>query len=167
LEACHTPLIGFSGELVVPKGVISLFTTFGTPPRHRTVPVSFMVVEAESPYNVIIGRPAIHELQAAVSSYHQKMKFPTLKGIGEVKGDQSMARKCYTSGTKGKSYKLAAAVELDSIDRQPIGVPIEKMKEVPLSKDVLEKFVKIGSLLSEAEQQELLSCLQKNKDVFA
>jgi hypothetical protein len=95
------------------------------------------------------------------------MKFPTLKGVGEVKGDQAMARKCYTTGTKGKSYKLAAEVELDSIDRETIGVPVEKMKEVPLSKEVPDKFVKIGSLLSEAEQLDLLSCLQKNKEVFA
>ena len=41
------------------------------------------------------------------------------------------------------------------------------MKDVPLSEDLPEKFVKIGSLLSEAEQHKLLSCLQKNKDVFA
>ena len=34
-------------------------------------------------------------MKAATSTYYLKVKFPTAHGIGEIKGDQFLARECY------------------------------------------------------------------------
>ncbi|GFZ16906.1 hypothetical protein Acr_26g0001760 [Actinidia rufa] len=51
-------------------------------------------------YNAILGRPMLGRIKAITSTYHLKMKFPTLTGIGEVKGDQKVARQCFISAMK-------------------------------------------------------------------
>ncbi|XP_073051258.1 uncharacterized protein [Primulina eburnea] len=55
----------------------------------------FTVVDAPSSYNIILGRPAMNEMRAVASTYHQKIKFPVRGRVGEVKGDQPSSRKCY------------------------------------------------------------------------
>ena len=56
---------------------------------------SLFVVDCPSSYNVIIGRPTLNHWKPATSTYCLKVKFPTNYGIGEVKGDQVLARECY------------------------------------------------------------------------
>ena len=46
-------------------------------------------------YNVIIGRPTLNRWKVATSTYCLKVKFPTKNGVGEVKGDQVLAREFY------------------------------------------------------------------------
>ncbi|GFS29200.1 hypothetical protein Acr_00g0005780 [Actinidia rufa] len=52
-----------------------------------TVWQDFIMVDCPSPYNAILGRPTLGGIKAITSTYHLKMKFPTLTGIGEVKGN--------------------------------------------------------------------------------
>ena len=37
----------------------------------------------------------LNRWKAAISTYCLKVKFPTEQGIGEIKGDQVLARECY------------------------------------------------------------------------
>ncbi|GFZ19285.1 hypothetical protein Acr_27g0010240 [Actinidia rufa] len=56
----------------------------------------------------ILGRPTLGGIKAITSTYHLKMKFPTLTRIGEVKGDQKVARQCFISAMKvGTSVQSA------------------------------------------------------------
>ena len=72
------------------NGIIDLAVTFGTPGGIEVVHiVSFRVVDQESPYNVIIGQPALNRLRAITSTYHLLVMFPTEDGIGIMDGDQS------------------------------------------------------------------------------
>ena len=97
-----TMLIGFSGEqkstlgeIIIPvyaKGV-NLYT-------------NFLVLDCQSPYNAILGRPWIHELKAVPSTYHQMIKFPTKWGVKEIKGEQRAARECYQNALKKKKQEL-------------------------------------------------------------
>ena len=57
--------------------------------------LEFLVVDCPSTYNVIIGRPTLNKWKAVKSTYCLNVKFPTDNGVGEVKGDQVMARECY------------------------------------------------------------------------
>ncbi|XP_073061959.1 uncharacterized protein [Primulina eburnea] len=95
LEAVETALFGFAGHAVYPEGEIALPLTLGTGDLRKTVITAFTVVDTPSSYNVILGRPAINEMRAVASTYHQKIKFPVKGQVGEVKGDQPSSRRCY------------------------------------------------------------------------
>ena len=90
-----SPLVSFSGDKVYPKGIVTLMVTTGTHLRQLTRQLDFLVVDCPSSYNVIIGRPTLNCWKAATSTYYLKVKFPTENGVGEVKGDQVLARECY------------------------------------------------------------------------
>ena len=95
LRPFDSPLVSFSGDRVYPKGIVTLTITVGTYPRQLTYQLDFLVVDCPSSYNVIIGRPTLNRWKLAMSTYCLKVKFPTDKGVGEVKGDQVLARECY------------------------------------------------------------------------
>lgn len=87
-------LFGFTGNPVKPEGVIVLPMTVGDPPTKRTIQVSFIVIQAQSAHNAILGRPSLLLLQAVPSTFHLMLKFPTPRGIASVRGDQVMATTC-------------------------------------------------------------------------
>ena len=57
--------------------------------------LDFLVVDCPSSYNIIIERPTLNRWKAATSTYCLKVKFPTDNEVGEVRGDQILARECY------------------------------------------------------------------------
>ena len=67
------------------KGIVTLTVTAGTHPRQLTRQLDFLVIDCPSSYNVIIGRPTLN----------LKVKLPTKNDVGEVKGDQVLAKECY------------------------------------------------------------------------
>ncbi len=54
----------------------------------------FLVVQASSPYNVIMGRDWLHKMRVVPSTLHQKLRFPTVEGIMELNRDQVAAKQC-------------------------------------------------------------------------
>ena len=95
LRLFDSPLISFSGDRVYPNGIMTLMVTVGTYPKQLTCQLDFLVVDCPLSYNVIIGRPTFNRWKSATSTYCLKVKFPTENGIGEVRGDQVLARECY------------------------------------------------------------------------
>ena len=95
LRPFDSPLISFSGDMVYPKGIVTLTITVGTYPRQLTCQLDFLVVDCLSSYNVIIGRPTLNKWKVATSTYCLRVKFPTDNGVDEVKGDQILVRECY------------------------------------------------------------------------
>jgi len=95
LRLFDSPLVSFSGDNIYPKGIVTLTVTVGTYPRQLTYQLDFLVVDCPSPYNVIIGRPTLNQWKSATSTYCLKVKFPIENCVGEVKGDQVLAREFY------------------------------------------------------------------------
>ena len=83
-------LVGFDGKTVIPKGLIILLVQAGL----EVVEVSFIVVDAYSPYTTILARPWLHAMGADSSNLHLKVKYPTRNQGGELIGSQAMARQC-------------------------------------------------------------------------
>ncbi|KAL0366557.1 UNVERIFIED_CONTAM: hypothetical protein Sradi_3545800 [Sesamum radiatum] len=75
LEEVNTSLYGFAGEVVHPRGLISLPLTLEAGPTQKTCVLKFLVVDVPSAYNVILGRPTLNMFQAVISMYHMKIKF--------------------------------------------------------------------------------------------
>ena len=82
LEPVGTHLRGFSGEKVLPLGLIQLVLTLGDPPCQATTTVRFLIVDAPSAYNVLLGRPSLNAIKAIPSAYHMVIKFLHLVYIG-------------------------------------------------------------------------------------
>ncbi|KAL0427118.1 UNVERIFIED_CONTAM: hypothetical protein Slati_2886600 [Sesamum latifolium] len=95
LEKVNTSLYGFAGEVVHPRGMVSLPLTMGRGTARKSCLLKFLVVDVPSAYNVIQGRPTLNTFQAVISTYHMKIKFPTPGGVGEVQGDPLQSRRCY------------------------------------------------------------------------
>ena len=84
LESVNACLRGFSGERVQPLGSVQLVLTLGDPPLQATTTVKFLIVEAPSAYNMLLGRPSLNAIGVVPSAYHMVIKFPTAKGVGMV-----------------------------------------------------------------------------------
>ena len=88
LELVNAHLLGFSGEKVLPLGSVQLVITFGDHPCRATTMIKFVIVDAPSTYNMLLGRPSLNAIRAVPSTYHMVVKFPTENGVGMVRGDQ-------------------------------------------------------------------------------
>jgi len=96
-------LYGFAGDQVEVRGYVELRTTFIGDTSSRTDNIKYLVVNAPSAYNILLGRPAINRLGAVASSRHMKMKFPSPEGgVIVLKSDQKAACKCYENSLKNK-----------------------------------------------------------------
>ena len=95
LRPFGSPLVSFNRDHVYPKGIISLHITTRTHPAQVTREVNFLIFDCPSSYNVILGRRILNCLKAVTSTYCLKVKSPTPHGIGEIYGDQLLARECY------------------------------------------------------------------------
>jgi len=96
-------LYGFAGDQVEVRGYLELRMTFTDGTTSRTESIRYLVVNANSAYNILLGRPALNRLRAVASTRHMKMKLPDLSGrVIVIKSDQEEARKCYESSLRTK-----------------------------------------------------------------
>jgi len=70
------PIYGFSGEKVSTRGYIDLHTVFREGTQTKTIPIRFLIVDAPTSYNILLGHPSLNTLDAVVSTPHLAMKFP-------------------------------------------------------------------------------------------
>jgi len=99
-EGC---LYDFVGDQVEVRGHVELRTTFTNDATSRTVNIRYLVVNAPSTYNILLGRPALNKIGAVASTRHMKMKLPSLEGtIITIMPDQKAAKKCYENSLKTK-----------------------------------------------------------------
>jgi len=89
-------VVGFSGKRVGTKDYIELYTTYGQEKNIKTIRIRYLVIDANTSYNILIGRLSINRLMAIVSTPHLAMKFPSsARDILTVHVDQKEARECY------------------------------------------------------------------------
>ncbi|XP_070045655.1 uncharacterized protein [Nicotiana tomentosiformis] len=84
------------GEILLPMNVDGVIKT-----------TLFEVVNGDVGYNIILGRPWLYEMKVIPSTYHQLLKFPTLDGIKQIRGDQPAAREMIVIlvfSSKGKEH---------------------------------------------------------------
>ncbi|XP_027351113.1 uncharacterized protein LOC113862197 [Abrus precatorius] len=105
LREYHEPLVGFSGKRVETRDCIDLYTSFGLEHEEKRIKVTYLVVHANTSYNILLGRPSLNKLKAIVSTPHLAMKFPSKRGrIVTVHTDQKTARECYFASLRLKPF---------------------------------------------------------------
>jgi len=94
-------LYGFAGDQVEVRGYLELRTTFTDGTASRTESIRYLVVNAFSAYNMLLGRPTLNRLGAVLSTRHMKMKVANLTGkVITIKSDQKKAKSCYENNLK-------------------------------------------------------------------
>ena len=133
MEPVNAHLRGFSGEKVLPLGSVQLVLILGDPPCQATTMIKFLIVEAQSAYNMLLGRPSLNVIRAIPFAYHMVVKFPTENGLGRARRDQRIARECYLASMKQKAIDSVHVDELDmrdELDTRP--TPSEELEPVQL-----------------------------------
>ena len=131
-----------------------------THPRQRTRQLDFLVVECPSSYNVIIRRLTLNRWKATTSTYYLKVKFVSESSVGEVKGDQVIARKCYQAVLTAKENHTWM-IEEKKEDK------VEVLEIVELVEGEITRMTRIGTTLSPEMRTRLIQFLKENLDVFA
>ncbi|XP_026436641.1 uncharacterized protein LOC113334649 [Papaver somniferum] len=88
MDSSTCTIYGFNGAVSIPRGEIVLQVQAGP----LVTNTRFCVVDAPSPYNVIMGRLWVHRLRGTALTYHHYLCFPTPMREMEIKGDQQDAR---------------------------------------------------------------------------
>ena len=85
------------------RGHLKLRTTFTDGVAFRTENIRYLVVNAPSAYNILLGRPTLNRLRVVASTRHMKMKLPDLGGkVITIKSDQKETKRCYENSLKTK-----------------------------------------------------------------
>ena len=112
--------------------------------------VRFLIVDAPSAYNILLGRPSLNAMRAIPSAYHMVIKFPIANGVGMVRGDQRIARECYSTSMKQKAVDNVYMDELDMRDEMSTRpTPSEELEPVQIDEQP-KHLVYIGSKLAKA-----------------
>jgi hypothetical protein len=85
------PFFGVGPQPVYPLRSITLPVTFGTEENFHTENVVFDVAEVNTPFNAIIGRPALYRFMAIAHYRYLVLKMPSPAGILTVQGDRTAA----------------------------------------------------------------------------
>ena len=159
----NASLVEFGGTRVLPLGAVTLSVVVGDYPQQITKDVTFLVVDCSSAYNAILGRPTLNSWKAVTSTYHLMIKFPTDYEVGELRGNQVAAHKCYVAMMEMDDHLQAMSIE----EYRMMTEPVEELEDVFLDDSNHEWKTKIRTLASPAICQALATFLRSNQDVFA
>ena len=96
-------LYGFAGDQVEVREYIELRTTFTDGLASRTEKIRYLVVNALSAYNILLGRRTLNRTGVVPSTRHMKVKLLSMEGlIITICSDQKEAKKCYENSLKNK-----------------------------------------------------------------
>ena len=101
-----------------------------------------------------------------MSTYYLFVKFPMEYGIGEVQGDQLVARECYLAILVMEEQMQTMNIEERRTIAEPIEV-LEDVRDVHLDKSNLEGFTRFRTSMEEKTKQDLFQFLKKNMNMFA
>ncbi|XP_074352154.1 uncharacterized protein LOC141691320 [Apium graveolens] len=191
LEPCNeAPLYAIGGHPIQFEGTITLLVLLGKLSYTAEKLVKFYVVRIESPYNAIFGRPFLSTFKAMESIPHLKLKFPTEKGVGEMRGDQKTSRiimledlekdqeyegpdgtgkrKRAESEPSGSRETLNIELEKFGVDlSSPIVEPAAETEEVELYAGHSGKMVRIGKNMGADLKAKVIAVIRQYHDVFA
>jgi hypothetical protein len=157
-------------------GKIELPLSFGVAPNARSEQITFGIVDMVYPYNTIMGQGSINKFEAAIHGLYLCMKIPGPQGAKTVYGNQQTARNierdfvlgqwnvhCLTTQREVSEATRLAANEHEKAQLQSN----DGTKTIPLDPATPKQTVIISEDLTSQDEEKLISCLSRNKDVFA
>ena len=105
-----------TGLSCLPIGKILIDVLFGDKDHFRREPIWFEVVDLESPYHALLGRPALAKFMVVPHYAYLKMKMPSSKGILTMAGDYKKSSAC-AADSSWLAESLMIAAEKRLLDR--------------------------------------------------
>nr|GEY37322.1 hypothetical protein [Tanacetum cinerariifolium] len=139
LKESRIPLVGFSGEVSYPLGVINLEVTMGECRKTRTVIMVFVVVKSPSPYNALLVNPRV-----TLALVETRSRRP---GKEPMQSDDMEERRQIDKGKKPPKFSVEKTIVVN--DNYP------------------DQLVTIGGAMSTECRHALIHTLRKNVDIFA
>jgi hypothetical protein len=176
LKPSDNPLYGFGGKGTFPVGKIELPLSFGVAPNARSEQVTFDIVDMVYPYNAIMGRGSINKFEAAIHGLYLCMKILGPQGVIAVYGNQQTTRNIERDFLPGQRnvHCLTTQREVSGATRPTTDEKVKAQlqsnddtKTVPLDPATPKQTVVISEDLTSQDEEKLISCLSRNKDVFA
>ena len=138
----------------------------------RTTNIKYLVVNAPSTYNILLGRPTLNRIRVVASTRHMKMKLPSLEGtVITIKSDQKEAKKCYENSLKTKIGVFVVTTQPlreEGVTRVEIARESrpEPTDEV-LEREISGKRFKLGKSLGQETQNQIAEVIARHLDAFA
>ncbi|XP_020170019.1 uncharacterized protein [Aegilops tauschii subsp. strangulata] len=104
------------GKKAQSLGQIALDVVFGDSKNYRKEKLTFEVVDFQSAYHAILGRPAYARFMARPCYLYLKMKMPGPKGVITVTGNRQKAEECFQKGSRIADAQMAV-VELQEYQK--------------------------------------------------
>ena len=149
-------------------GRVSVDVLFGTRENCRTENILFDVVDLESPYHALLGRPTLAKFMAATHIGYLKMKMPGPNGIITIAGNYKRSFECAAAGSalaeslviaeeKKRIHEVVALAQSAQLGMpgmtNPHGSvafqPIKETKSVPIDDQFPDRTVIIGAGLAD------------------
>ncbi|GJV89621.1 reverse transcriptase domain-containing protein [Tanacetum coccineum] len=154
MVSATTSLTDFNGETIWPLGQLWLLVTIGDAEHFIKAWMNFMIVRSPSPYNGIIGRPGIREIQAVPSTAHGILQFPVDGRVVTIRSTILTPNECATIMTTSK----------DSMKKIKGG---QENLKVAIHYYFQDQEVALGGTLSIKGRMTLCGLLKRNLDIFA
>ncbi|KAL0367560.1 UNVERIFIED_CONTAM: hypothetical protein Sradi_3646100 [Sesamum radiatum] len=155
LEKVNTSLYGFAGEIVHPRGMVSLPLTMGRGTTRTTCLLKFLVVDVPSAYN-----EEWEKYREILSSPEDVMSRLSIKDKNRV-WTRLPTRPLIARRAKHLKEKPGEA------EGPAKGQPAEELLNIEIIPENPDKIMRIGSHLDEEAKKEIILCLQRNADFFA
>nr|GEY47991.1 reverse transcriptase domain-containing protein [Tanacetum cinerariifolium] len=161
-----TLLTGFSGETIWPLRQLRLLVTIGEADHSTRACMNFMTVRSLSPYNGIIGRPRIKEIQAVPSTAHEMLKFLADRGIVTIRSTILIPAECAMVTTSSKEIPKKA--ELRSLLKENLDIFSWKPSDMTgVSRSVAEHWLNMREGYSPVRQKKRGQAPERAKAIQA
>jgi hypothetical protein len=136
-------------------GRIELEVLFGEKDNHHREPIWFKVVDLNSPYHALLGRPALAKFMAVPHYAYLKMKLPGPRGVITVSGCYKKSIECARAISKLAEALVIAEEKRQLLQRvaavQPgclaLGLPTPHLKPASHPKEVPPEAGKVAEAL--------------------
>ena len=89
--------------------------TFSNGVSSRMISIKYLMVNAVSTYNFLLGRPSLNRLGVMALTRHMKMKLSSLEGgVIVIKSDQKAGRKGYENSLKSRRGVCMVTTQVES-----------------------------------------------------
>ena len=152
LTPSKTPFFGIvPGNAATPIGQVTLPVAFGTRENFRTKYVRFEVVNLESSYHAILGRPALAQLIAIPHYVYLLLKMQGPKGVLTFRGDLKKSYDCdqeaieYASTTRVPDTSGEVLVAVQQLSQSEMEIPSQRSGQTKIrpSNEVSTKTVQL------------------------